>query len=179
MNVETFDIEGLKLITHRLFADSRGWLHESCNENVFKANGIPESFAQDNHSKSSKGTLRGLHFQTTPGQGKLIRCTQGKIWDVAVDIREGSSTFGKWQAVELCDEKKQMFWIPPGFAHGFCVLSEEAEVQYKCTNVYNGETEAGIAWDDSEVAVKWPIEEPLLSERDLGNPTLKEFIASK
>ncbi len=95
MNVEKFEIEGLKLITPRVFADSRGWFYESWNENVFKANGIPESFAQDNHSKSSNGTLRGLHFQTTPGQGKLIRCTQGKVWDVAVDIREGSSTFGK------------------------------------------------------------------------------------
>lgn len=175
MKVETFAIEGLKLIHPDVFPDDRGWFYESYNIDKFKALGIDTLFAQDNHSRSSKNTLRGLHFQTAPGQAKLVRCTLGRIWDVAVDIRPGSPTLGQWQAVELDDQTRSMFLIPIGFAHGFCVLSEMAEVQYKCSSVYNGATEAGIAWDDPQLAVKWPVAEPLLSKRDLGNQSFAEY----
>lgn len=127
-------------------------------------------FLQDNHSLSQQHTLRGLHYQRSPGQGKLVRCTRGRIWDVAVDLRPHSPTYGKWHGLELDSEQHQQFWIPPGFAHGFCVLSEVAEVQYKCTTTYNSQTEAGIAWDDPDLAISWPVERPILSERDQNNP---------
>ena len=175
MKVDSYEIEGLKLITPDVFADERGWFYESYNIDKFKALGIDTLFTQDNHSRSVQNTLRGLHFQTVPGQAKLVRCTLGRIWDVAVDIRKGSPTFGKWQAVELDDQARQMLLIPVGFAHGFCVLSETAEVQYKCSTVYNGATESGIAWDDPDLAVKWPVPEPVLSKRDLGNQSFKAY----
>ncbi len=130
---------------------------------------------QDNHSRSSKNTLRGLHFQTSPGQAKLVRCTQGRIWDVAVDLRPTSPSFGRWHAATLDSETKSMVLIPVGFAHGFCVLSDTAEVQYKCSSVYNGATEAGLAWDDPELAVAWPVSSPLLSKRDLSNQSLAAY----
>jgi len=175
MKSETFPIEGLKLIHPDVFPDDRGWFYESYNVDKFAALGIDTVFVQDNHSRSVKNTLRGLHFQTSPGQAKLVRCTLGKIWDVAVDLRPSSPTFGKWQAVELDDQDKRMFLVPVGFAHGFCVLSDMAEVQYKCSSVYNGTTEAGIAWDDPDIAVAWPVPSPLLSKRDLGNPTFAQW----
>lgn len=176
MRIETFAIEGLQLIHPDVYPDDRGWFFESYNIDKFKALGIDTVYVQDNHSRSARNTLRGLHFQTEPGQEKLVRCTLGKIWDVAVDIRKGSPTFGQWVAVELDDQSRCMFRIPVGFAHGFCVLSEIAEVQYKCSAVYNGATEAGIAWDDPDIAVKWPVNEPLLSKRDLGNQSLADWI---
>jgi len=175
MRIEATPLDGLVLIHTKVWPDDRGWFYESYNIDRFKALGIDTTFVQDNHSKSVKNTLRGLHFQTSPGQAKLVRCTQGRIWDVAVDIRPQSSTFGKWHAVELDDQSKAMFLIPVGFAHGFCVLSETAEVQYKCSSVYNGATEAGIAWDDPEFAVAWPVPEPLLSARDLGNQSFATY----
>lgn len=175
MKLETFAIEGLQLIHPDVFPDDRGWFYESYNMDKFKALGIDTAFVQDNHSRSARNTLRGLHFQTEPGQEKLIRCTLGKIWDVAVDIRPWSPTFGDWIGVELDDQSKSMFLIPVGFAHGFCVLSEMAEVQYKCSSVYNSTTEAGIAWDDPDLAVAWPITEPLLSKRDLGNQSFAQY----
>jgi len=175
MKVEQSKLAGLQLVTPDVFADERGWFYESWNVDKFKALGIDTSFAQDNHSRSARHTLRGLHFQTTPGQAKLVRCTLGTIWDVAVDIRPDSATFGQWQAFELDDQKRQMLLIPVGFAHGFCVLSEMAEVQYKCPTVYNGQTESGIAWDDPDFAVAWPIAEPLLSKRDLGNQSFADY----
>jgi dTDP-4-dehydrorhamnose 3,5-epimerase len=177
MQVETFEIEGLKRITPDVFGDERGWFYESFNQDKFLAMGIDVSFAQNNHSCSVKNTLRGLHFQTSPGQAKLVRCTLGRVWDVSVDLRPQSPTFGKWQATELDDQKRQMFFIPVGFAHGFCVLSDVAEFQYSCSTVYNGATEAGIAWDDPELAVAWPVSAPLLSKRDLGNQSFAEFRA--
>lgn len=175
MKIETTPLSGLLIISPQVFADERGWFLESYNIDKFAALGIHETFVQDNHSRSIYGTLRGFHFQTTPGQSKLIRCTQGRIWDVAVDIRPTSATFGKWNAVTLDAVKCQQVLIPVGFAHGFCVLSETAEVQYKCSNVYNGATEAGIAWDDPDLDVKWPIDAPLLSKRDLSNQSFKEY----
>jgi len=173
LKTEKCEIDGLLIIEPDVFPDSRGWFYESYNAEKFKALGISTVFVQDNHSRSVKNTLRGLHYQKKPGQEKLIRCTHGKIWDVAVDIRKGSATYGKWYAVELSEENKKMFYIPIGFAHGFCVLSDVAEVQYKCSSVYNGAEEAGYAWDCPKIGVKWPTEEPILSKRDLGNPGLE------
>jgi len=134
-------------------------------------------FVQDNHSASARGTLRGLHFQTHPGQAKLIRCTRGKIWDVAVDIRPSSPTFGRHYGAELDETGLAQLFIPVGFAHGFLVLSDHAEVQYKCSNLYNPATESGIAWDDPELAVTWPLEglTPILSERDKKNQSFADF----
>ena len=175
MRIETTPLAGLAVIHPDVFPDDRGWFYESYNIDKFKTLGIETTFVQDNHSKSVKDTLRGLHFQTAPGQAKLVRCTLGKIWDVAVDIRPKSPTFGKWHAVELDDQSKLSFFIPVGFAHGFCVLSDMAEVQYKCSSVYNGSTEAGIAWDDPDFAVAWPVATPLLSKRDVGNQSFKQY----
>jgi dTDP-4-dehydrorhamnose 3,5-epimerase len=175
MKLQKFSIEGLALVQPDVFPDSRGWFYESYNKEKFAALGIDTVFVQGNHSRSCQGTLRGLHYQTTPGQAKLLRCVAGKIWDVAVDIRKGSPTFGKWQAVELDSESKNMFYIPVGFAHGFCVLSDFAEVEYLCSSVYNGATESGIAWDDPDIGVQWPIKDPILSVRDTKNLRLSEI----
>lgn len=175
MKLEKTSLDGLWILHPKVFPDDRGWFYESYNAERMAALGITTSFVQDNHSKSVQNTLRGLHFQTTPGQVKLVRCTSGKIWDVAVDIRPKSPTFGKWFGLILDDQSQQMLYIPVGFAHGFCVLSEFAEVQYKCSSVYNGATEAGIAWNDPVVGVQWPVQEPLLSIRDQNNPTLRDY----
>ncbi len=175
MQVEKFGIDGLALITPDVFGDNRGFFMESYNIDKFKAIGITDVFVQDNHSRSVKNTLRGLHFQTEPGQAKLLRCVRGVIWDVAVDIRPNSPTFGQWYGVELSEDNKKIFYIPIGFAHGFCVLSEEADVLYKVSSVYNGKTEDGIAWDDPDFAVKWPVNTPVLSDRDLGNQSFADY----
>lgn len=175
MKIEITPLEGLLLISPKVFADERGWFLESYNQDQFLSRGISTVFVQDNHSRSCKNTLRGLHFQTHPGQAKLVRCTIGEVWDVAVDIRPNSQTFGKWFGAVLSEHLRNMVYIPIGFAHGYCVLSEYAEFQYKCSNVYNGTTEAGIAWDDPDLAVQWPVQEPLLSNRDRNNPTLREY----
>jgi dTDP-4-dehydrorhamnose 3,5-epimerase len=177
MEVIPTPIAGLLLIKPRLFRDGRGWFLESYNRETFLKAGIGETFVQDNHSQSAKGTLRGLHFQTTPGQAKLIRCTRGAVWDVAVDIRPGSPTFGKHFGVELRGEDPLQLLIPIGFAHGFLVLSEAAEVQYKCSNVYNAATESGIAWDDPDLRVAWPLGGmvPTLSERDTRNQSFQAY----
>jgi dTDP-4-dehydrorhamnose 3,5-epimerase len=170
-------LEGLLLLKPKVFRDDRGWFLESYNRSAFDAAGIRESFLQDNHSASARGTLRGLHFQTHPGQAKLIRCTRGRIWDVAVDIRPSSPTFGRHFGAELDSEAMNQMFIPVGFAHGFLVLSESAEVQYKCSNLYNPATESGIAWDDAELSVPWPVAglAPILSERDRNNQSFAEF----
>ncbi|MCL2100912.1 MAG: dTDP-4-dehydrorhamnose 3,5-epimerase [Fibromonadales bacterium] len=167
MQIIKTEIEGLLIIEPSVYPDSRGWFYESYNAEKFKAFGIDTIFVQDNHSRSVKNTLRGLHYQKKPGQVKLVRCTLGKIWDVAVDIRKDSPTFGKWFALELSEENKKFLYIPIGFAHGFCVLSDVAEVQYKCSSVYNGAEEAGFAWNSPNIGIKWPVSEPILSQRDL------------
>lgn len=159
-------IPDLKIVELQVFGDERGWFTESWNVQKFEILGLSYNFAQDNHSMSVKNTLRGLHFQTSPGQAKLVRCIQGEIWDVAVDIRPESPTFKQWFGLNLSAANHKMLMIPVGFAHGFCVLSETAEVVYKCSSVYNGETEAGFKWNDPEIAVEWPVNEPLLSDRD-------------
>jgi dTDP-4-dehydrorhamnose 3,5-epimerase len=177
LTVEQTPLEGLLVLKPRVFRDSRGFFLESYNRDTFAAAGIDTVFIQDNHSKSSRGTLRGLHFQTAPGQVKLVRCAVGSIWDVAVDIRPESPTFGRHYGAILTPEDANMLYVPVGFAHGFMVLSESAEVLYKCSNVYNPATEAGIMWNDPDLNVAWPLDgiEPLLSERDKTNPSFAEW----
>ena len=163
------------IIEPRVFSDERGFFMETYKRSEFAAQGIAETFVQSNHSKSSKGTLRGLHYQNPPKpQGKLIRALGGEIYDVAVDIRNGSPTFGNWVAVTLSAQNKRMLYVPAGFAHGFCVTSEDAEVQYMTTEEYAPELEAGIIWNDSDLAIDWPIAEPILSPRDRAWPPLRD-----
>ncbi len=166
MEVSDLELAGLKLVKPNVIRDSRGFFVESYNQARFRAAGIEETFVQDNHSRSVQGTLRGLHYQSTPGQAKLIRVTLGRVWDVVVDIRPHSNTFGKWSAVELDDQKHEQLFVPIGFAHGFCVLTEFAEVQYKVSALYDGKTECSIHFADPELGVAWPIERPVLSARD-------------
>ncbi len=170
-------LEGLIVVEPKVFRDDRGFFLEPYHAPRYKASGIDVDFVQDNHSVSSFGVVRGLHFQTSPGQAKLIRCTRGKIWDVVVDIRPSSPSFGKWWAEELNAELHNQLFIPIGFAHGFCVLSEIAEVMYKCSSVYDPKTESGIAWDDPEIQVAWPVKDPIISARDQGNQSFNEFRA--
>lgn len=160
-------------IEPNVFTDDRGFFLESYHRDRFAAAGIDCEFTQDNHSRSIRGTLRGLHYQSAPGQAKLVRVVRGRVWDVAVDIRPGAPTFGRWVAAELSEENRHMLFVPVGFAHGFVVLSEVADVLYKCSHIYVPETEAGIAWNDPDIAVPWPITDPLLSPRDAANPTLR------
>ena len=167
-------LDGLMVIEPPAFGDDRGFLVETYRKDVWREMGIEVEFVQHNHSRSSRGTLRGLHFQTEPGQAKLVRCSAGCIFDVAVDLRRDSPTFGQWEGYELDDETHRQMFIPIGFGHGFCVLSEEADVDYQLSSYYDPETEAGIAWDDPDVGVRWPVEEPLLSERDITAPRLTE-----
>ena len=154
------------MITPKVYGDSRGFFLESYNEREFANAGIAEKFVQDNHSRSAKGVLRGLHYQHPRAQGKLVRVVHGAIFDVAVDIRVGSPTFGKWVGVTLDDAKKELLWIPPGFAHGFCVVSDEADVLYKATEFYSPADERGIMWNDPTLGISWPTEDPILSQRD-------------
>ena len=169
-------IPDVVLIEPTVFPDERGFFIESYKYSEFAAFGIKEHFVQDNHSRSVKGVLRGLHYQRQPkAQGKLVRVVVGEIFDVGVDIRKGSPTYGKWVGEVLSAENKRMLYIPPGFAHGFCVLSEVAEVLYKTTTEYSPEHDAGIIWNDPEIGIEWPIEHPILSEKDAGLPFLKEL----
>ncbi|WP_026884435.1 dTDP-4-dehydrorhamnose 3,5-epimerase [Clostridium akagii] len=176
-NFHKTDIEGVYIIEPEVFGDNRGYFMETYNLDEFKEAGLGMSFVQDNQSKSKKGVLRGLHFQTQHLQGKLVRVTSGEVFDVAVDLRKGSNTYGKWVGVKLSAENKKQFYIPEGFAHGFLVLSEEAEFVYKCTDLYHPEFEGGIAWNDPEIGVEWPtegIEEVILAEKDKKRKSLKE-----
>ena len=175
-------IEGLYIIQPGVFGDSRGYFMETYNYNDFKAAGLDMVFVQDNQSLSSKGVLRGLHYQKEHTQGKLVRVTSGEVFDVAVDIRKGSKTYGKWAGVVLSAEKKNMFYVPEGFAHGFYVLSDTAEFNYKCTDFYDPSSEAGIMWNDPVLNVKWPVpdgEKPVISEKDEKNPGFSEDIFLK
>lgn len=170
-------IEGVTVIEPTVYGDSRGHFFESYNYEEFKENGLDMVFVQDNQSKSTKGVLRGLHYQTKKPQGKLVRVIKGEVFDVAVDIRENSPTYGKWEGVVLSDENKKMFYVPEGFAHGFLVLSDEAEFVYKCTNFYDPTGEAGIIWNDTMIGIEWPLREDMeikLSEKDLKNSNLKK-----
>lgn len=163
------EIEGLYVIEPEVRGDERGYFMETYNYNDMKEQGLDMVFVQDNQSKSRRGVLRGLHFQIEHPQGKLVRVIRGRVFDVAVDLRPGSATYGKWHGVELSEENKKQFYVPAGFAHGFLVLSDEAEFCYKCTDFYHPGDEGGIAWNDPEIGIKWPLEEGMeviLSERD-------------
>ena len=168
-------LDGLALIEPQVFGDERGFFVETFSRDAWRELGVEADFVQHNHSRSSKGTLRGLHFQTTPGQAKLMRCPRGKIFDVAVDLRRDSPTYGKWEGYLLDDEKHHQLYVPVGFAHGFCVLSATADVTYLVSSLYDPATEMGIRWDDPAVGVEWPVSDPLLSQRDIEAPTLAEI----
>lgn len=169
------EIEGVYIIEPKVFGDNRGYFMETYNEQEFKNNGLDYNFVQDNQSKSKKGVLRGLHFQKTHPQAKLVRVLEGEVFDVAVDLRKGSKTYGKWVGVILSEENKKQFMIPRGFAHGFVVLSETAVFAYKCDDFYHPEDEGGIMWNDPDINIEWPYKgELLLSEKDKVHPLLKE-----
>ncbi|MEO8905752.1 MAG: dTDP-4-dehydrorhamnose 3,5-epimerase [Polyangiaceae bacterium] len=166
MQVIDLELEGLKLIQPAVFGDERGFFLETYSAPRYHAAGMAVTFVQDNHSRSVKGTLRGLHYQSEPGQAKLLCVSAGRIWAVAVDIRRGSDSFGRWQAVELDDQKREQLFIPIGFANGFCVLSDFAEVQYKVSSPYDTATECSLSYADPDLLVSWPVAAPLLSARD-------------
>jgi len=168
-------IEGIFIIEPTVFDDERGYFMETYHKKEFEKNGLNADFVQDNQSKSTKGVLRGLHFQYTQPQGKLVRVIKGEVFDVAVDLRKKSATYGKYESVILSEKNKKQFYVPPGFAHGFLVLSDEAEFTYKCTNFYNGPDEGGIIWNDPEIGIKWPLNEDelILSQKDKQWESLK------
>lgn len=172
LHIDKCALPEVLLITPRVFADDRGFFLETYTEREFAAAGITARFVQDNQSRSKRRVLRGLHYQLDHPQGKLVRVTRGKIFDVAADIRTGSPTFGKWVGVVLDDEQKKALWIPGGFAHGFCVLSDDADVAYKTTDFYAPSAEKGIRWDDPLLGIEWPIKDPILSAKDLEYPLL-------
>lgn len=168
MKIVETAIKGLLIIEPRVFGDARGFFMETWNESAFRAAGLDLAFVQDNHSHSQKGVLRGLHFQNPGPQGKLVRVTRGAVFDVAVDLREGSDTFGQWVGVELSAQNKRMFWVPEGFAHGFLTLTDETDFLYKCTAPYAPQSEHTLAWNDPAVGVEWPLADlaPIVSEKD-------------
>ncbi|QPJ65085.1 MAG: dTDP-4-dehydrorhamnose 3,5-epimerase [Candidatus Nitrohelix vancouverensis] len=168
-------LDGVLLIEPRIFKDSRGHLYESFSKRKYEALGIMDDFVQDNHSYSRKNVLRGLHFQIDKPQAKLVRVVRGEVFDVAVDIRKDSPNFGKWFGARISAENQLQMYIPKDFAHGFCVLSEEAEFLYKCSDYYSPGGEGGIVWNDPEIGIDWPIENPVLSEKDLEFPLLKDL----
>lgn len=168
-------LDGVVLIEPVVHGDERGFMVESYAREEWAGLGVDVDFVQHNHSRSSKGTLRGIHFQTAPGQAKLVRCARGAIVDVAVDLRRESPTYGQWEAHVLDDEKHRQLFVPVGFGHGFAVLSEVADVCYQVSSLYDPATEAGIAWDDPDVGVDWQVTDPLLSERDKTAPRLSEI----
>jgi len=174
MEVIDLRLAGLKLITPRLFKDERGFFFESYRHSLYAEKGVGNGFVQDNVSLSVKGTVRALHFQSFPGQAKLVSCLQGKIWDVMVDIRPDSPTFMQWESRELDDEKHQQLFIPVGFAHGFCVLSETARVHYKVSSLYDPKTEMSMRWNDPDLKIKWPVIDPILAPRDKISPFFNE-----
>jgi dTDP-4-dehydrorhamnose 3,5-epimerase len=177
VRVIDLELNGLKLIQPEVFGDERGFFLETYSAPRYLASGIDAVFVQDNHSLSVKGTLRGLHYQSSPGQAKLVRVSRGRIWDVAVDIRPESKTFGRWLGVELDDQKREQLFVPVGFAHGFCVLSDTAEVQYKVSTPYDAKTECGLSYADPELNVAWPVSAPVLSARDVKAESFASFRA--
>lgn len=167
MKINKTNLEGVLHIEPKVFGDTRGFFLETYNKERYMAAGFPDvEFVQDNHSRSGRGVLRGLHFQVNHPQGKLVQVTSGSVFDVAVDIRLGSPTFGQWYGSVLSEENHHQLWVPPKFAHGFCVLSESADFLYKCTDYYRPDDENGLSWNDAEVGINWPLKEPLLSDKD-------------
>jgi dTDP-4-dehydrorhamnose 3,5-epimerase len=175
MKVIDTDLPGVVLVEPKVFADPRGFFAETWNHARYEEVGLPGTMVQDNLSSSSRGVLRGLHFQFPHPQGKLVYVLEGEVLDVAVDIRLGSPTFGRWVGVTLSAANKRQLYIPEGFAHGFCVVSQRALVAYKCTELYRPDCDAGIAWNDPEIGVQWPVTEPILSAKDQASPYLSEI----
>jgi len=178
MEIIKTSIPDVLIIKPQVFEDSRGYFFESYNKEKFLQHGLNQSFVQDNESKSVKNVVRGLHFQAPPfAQGKLVRVMKGAVLDVAVDIRKKSPTYGQWTSVVLTEENKWMYWVPPGFAHGFATLQDETVFFYKCTNVYNKESEGSIRWNDPDLNIDWKLENPVLSEKDQSSPFFRDFVS--
>ncbi|AYZ68715.1 TPA: dTDP-4-dehydrorhamnose 3,5-epimerase [Stenotrophomonas maltophilia] len=175
MKVVETRLQGCKILEPAVFGDARGYFFESWNAGRFAEHGLPAAFVQSNISSSSRGVLRGLHYQWPRSQGKLVTVLEGEVYDVAVDIRRGSPTFGQWEALVLSAENRRQFWIPEGFAHGFAVLSETALFHYLCTDVYVKEADAAVRWNDADIAVDWPVSAPTLSAKDENAPFLKDI----
>ncbi len=175
MKVQQTNLPGVLIIEPKVFGDQRGFFKEIFHGERYKAAGINLTFVQDNFSRSSRGVLRGLHFQKTKPQGKLVQCLRGRIYDVAVDIKPNSPSFGKFVGIELSDENHLQLYVPPGFAHGFCVLSESADISYKCTDFYDPDDEGGVAWDDPDLAIDWRIDKPTLSAKDMKHSLLRNL----
>ncbi|MDR0969371.1 MAG: dTDP-4-dehydrorhamnose 3,5-epimerase [Lentimicrobiaceae bacterium] len=178
MEIIKTKIKDLLIIKPAVFEDYRGYFFESYNKEKFSQNGIDQNFVQDNESKSTKNVLRGLHFQKPPfTQGKLVRVMKGAVLDVAVDLRKNSPTYGQWESIVLTESNKMMYWVPPGFAHGFVTLEYNTVFFYKCTNVYNKESEGSILWNDPDLNINWQTENPILSEKDMQAPLFKNFVS--
>jgi dTDP-4-dehydrorhamnose 3,5-epimerase len=176
IHIESEYLNGIKVIVPDVFKDERGFFMESFRADYFKNSGIPTDFLQENHSGSVRGVVRGLHFQYDKPMGKMIRATTGTVYLVEVDIRKNSPTLGQWVGIEISAENRRQVWIPPGFANGFCVVSEYAEIQYKCTAIYNPAGETGIRWNDPALKIQWPVENPVLSAKDEVAQTLEEWL---
>jgi dTDP-4-dehydrorhamnose 3,5-epimerase len=174
MNVTQTKLPGVLIIEPKVFGDARGYFLETYHARRYAEMGLSAPFVQDNLSYSRRGTLRGLHYQNPQPQGKLVYVLQGEVFDVAVDIRLGSPTFGQWVSARLSADNKRQFYVPPGFAHGFCVTSDEALFAYKCTQLYNPQADGSILWNDEEIGIEWPVSEPLLSDKDRSAPRLKD-----
>lgn len=174
MKIRSTEIPEVLLVEPRVFKDSRGFFLETYHAEKYRESGLAVTFVQDNHSKSVFGTLRGLHSQRNQPQGKLVRCIEGSIWDVAVDVRRGSPTFEQWVGYELTADNFLQLYVPEGFLHGFCVLSDVAQVEYKCTDFYASDDELSVVWNDPDLGIAWPIDEPVLSEKDARAPKLRE-----
>lgn len=178
MKITKTALPGVLIIEPQVFGDERGFFLESWNHKAFAEHDLPTNFVQDNHSRSSQGVLRGLHYQIQQPQGKLVRVTRGEVYDVAVDLRKSSSTFGKWTGVTLSEQNHRQFWVPPGFAHGFYVVSDSADFQYKCTEYYAPEYERSLRWDDPAVGIEWPLvggQQPTVSDKDHECPALADL----
>jgi dTDP-4-dehydrorhamnose 3,5-epimerase len=174
LNIRETTLPGVLIIEPKVFGDARGFFMETYRVDAFREAGIPHEFVQDNHSRSARGVLRGLHYQESNPQGKLVRCTRGALFDVAVDIRRGSPTFARWFGLELSDANKRMLWVPPGFAHGFCALEEGSDLVYKCTSLYDAAADRCILWSDPDIGIDWPIAIPVLSAKDSKAPRLAD-----
>jgi dTDP-4-dehydrorhamnose 3,5-epimerase len=179
MTTRTCELQGLLILEPKVFGDARGFFMETWNQRRYREAGLELDFVQDNISVSGKGTLRGLHFQNPSAQGKLVSVLEGEVFDVAVDLRQSSPTFGRWHGLNLSSENKLQFFVPPGFAHGFLVLSETAMFHYKCTEFYSPKDEMAVRWDDPEVGIRWPLQKPILSEKDAKAPRLREVPREK
>ena len=175
MKITETKLAGVLIIEPKVFGDARGFFKETFQAERYREAGIEYTFVQDNYSRSQKGVLRGVHFQITKPQGKLVSCPKGAVFDVAVDIDPESTTYSQYVGVELTEENHKQLWVPPGYAHGFCVLSETADFQYKCTDYYDPSDEGGVIWNDPDVAIEWPIADPSLSSKDALLPTLAEL----